>query len=93
MTPLLLLSKFWFLILFMINTRFIFIGLGFMLGGVTTLEFEFIRDFMITLQELYHSVAASIYSEGQSFVPQFDDKTVEELAQEATQDYYSATGQ
>ena len=81
MTALMVLSKLWFLVLFLINPRLIFIGIGFVVGGVGTLESAYIHDAMVYLQGVYHQVSAEIFGFGQTYAPHLNEVTVEESAQ------------
>jgi hypothetical protein len=82
-TPLILISKLWFLVLFMLNPRLIYIGLGIVVGGVATLESEFVLDRMVMLQGIYHEIATSVFETGNEYVPSLNEDSVEQLLQDA----------
>jgi len=87
MTPLIIFSKLWFLVLLMINTRFIFIGIGFLIGGVATLESSLIASFMVEAQEVYTDVAEAILGYGSSVAPSLNDESIEQLINESSDKY------
>lgn len=87
MTPLVLLSKLWFLILFMINARFVFMLIGFLVGGVATLESSLVRGVMAEAQQTYHDVSHMIMQEGSQAVPQLNQETVQQSYQ-STRDQF-----
>lgn len=87
MTPLLIFSKLWFLILFMINPRLIFIALGFFVGGVATLENRYVHSLMVEVQSFYHETSDSIMNTGEAYTPQLNTETVRE-SYENTKDQF-----